>query len=70
MIFCIVVFDFTCNTQNSLLLNQHNGDDAPQENLEAFQHVGGTRYLTSLKTNPRQIFYPIILIRIIVYTPE
>jgi len=25
------VFDCTCNTQNSLLLNQHNGDDAPQE---------------------------------------
>ena len=22
------VFDCTCNTQNSLLLNQHNGDDA------------------------------------------
>ena len=26
----IAVFDCTCNTQNSLLLNQHNGDDAPQ----------------------------------------
>ena len=25
----IVVFDCTCNTQNSLLLNQHNGDDVP-----------------------------------------
>jgi len=25
------VFDCTCNTQNSLLLNQHNGDDAPQD---------------------------------------
>jgi len=24
----IVVFDCTCNAQNSLLLNQHNGDDA------------------------------------------
>ena len=24
------MFDCTCNTQNSLLLNQHNGDDAPQ----------------------------------------
>ena len=23
-----------CNTQNSLLLNQHNGDDAPQEDYE------------------------------------
>ena len=23
--------DCTCNTQNSLLLNQHNGDDAPQD---------------------------------------
>jgi len=27
------VFDCTCNTQNSLLLNQHNGDDAPQEHV-------------------------------------
>jgi len=27
----IVVFDCTCNTQNSLLLNQHNGNDAPQD---------------------------------------
>jgi len=27
----IVVFDCKCNTQNSLLLNQHNGDDAPQD---------------------------------------
>ena len=27
----MVVFDCTCNTQNSLLLNQYNGDDAPQE---------------------------------------
>ena len=27
----IVVFDCTCNTQNSLLLNQHNGDDAPHD---------------------------------------
>jgi len=25
------VFDCMCNTQNSLLLNQHNGDVAPQE---------------------------------------
>ena len=25
------MFDCTCNTQNSLLLNQHNGDDAPQD---------------------------------------
>ena len=24
------MFDCTCNAQNSLLLNQHNGDDAPQ----------------------------------------
>jgi len=24
------VFDCTCNTQNSLLSNQHNGDDAPK----------------------------------------
>ena len=27
------MFDCTCNTQNSLLLNQHNGDDAPQEQV-------------------------------------
>jgi len=27
----IVLFDCTCNTQNSLLLNHHNGDDAPQD---------------------------------------
>ena len=27
------MFDCTCNTQYSLLLNQHNGDDAPQEFL-------------------------------------
>ena len=26
----IAVFDCTCNTQNSLLLNQHNWDDATQ----------------------------------------
>ena len=25
------MFDCTCNTQNSLLLNQHNGDDAPED---------------------------------------
>ena len=25
------MFDCTCNTQNSLLLNQHNGEDAPQD---------------------------------------
>ena len=25
------MFDCTCNTQNSLLLNQHNGDDASQD---------------------------------------
>ena len=25
------MFDCTCNTQNSLLLNQHNGDDAPHD---------------------------------------
>ena len=28
------VFECTCNTQNPLLLNQHNGDDAPQEEFE------------------------------------
>ena len=27
------MFDCTCNTQNSLLLNQHNGDDAPHDYL-------------------------------------
>jgi len=27
----MVVFDCTCNTQNFLLLNQHDGDDAPQD---------------------------------------
>jgi hypothetical protein len=26
----IPMFDCMCHTQNSLLLNQHNGDDAPQ----------------------------------------
>ena len=25
------MFDCTCNTQSSLLLKQHNGDDAPQD---------------------------------------
>ena len=25
------MFDCTCNKQYSLLLNQHNGDDAPQD---------------------------------------
>ena len=25
------MFDCACNTQNSLLLNQHKGDDAPQD---------------------------------------
>ena len=28
------MFDCTCNTQNSLLLNQHNGDDTPQDSDE------------------------------------
>ena len=27
-----------CNTQNSLLLNQHNGDDAPQDASTFFEH--------------------------------
>jgi len=30
------VFDCTCNTQNSLLLNQHNGYDAPQDKIFVF----------------------------------
>ena len=30
------MFDCTCNTQNSLLLNQHNGDDAPQDYIYFF----------------------------------
>jgi hypothetical protein len=30
------VFDCRFNTQNSLLLNQHNGDDAPQEKIQKF----------------------------------
>jgi len=30
------VFDCTYNTQNSLLLNQHNGDDAPQDSNSSF----------------------------------
>ena len=29
------MFDCTCNTQNSLLLNQHNGDDAPQDQFSS-----------------------------------
>jgi len=34
------VFDCTCNTQNSLLLSQHNGDDAPQYTASIFRpHV-------------------------------
>ena len=32
----MVVFDCTCNTQYSLLLNQHNGDDAPQDDIRYF----------------------------------
>jgi len=32
----IVVLDCTCNTQNSLLLNQHNGDDALQDMCPGF----------------------------------
>ena len=28
-----------CNTQNSLLLNQHNGDDAPQAKNDARRTV-------------------------------
>ena len=31
----IAVFDCTCNTQNSLLLNQHNGDDASRKKPKA-----------------------------------
>ena len=31
------MFDCTCNTQNSFLLNQHNGDDAPQVSTENVQ---------------------------------
>ena len=34
------MFDCTCNTQNSLLLNQHSGDDAPQD---YFHEVGEIR---------------------------
>ena len=28
-----------CNTQNSLLLNQHNGDDAPQNYMYMFRPI-------------------------------
>ena len=34
------MFDCTCNTQNSLLLNQHYGDDAPQQE----KHWGHTTH--------------------------
>jgi len=33
------VFDCTCNTQNSLLSNQHNGDDAPQERVYKWRTI-------------------------------
>ena len=32
------MFDCACNTQNSLLLNQHNGDDVPQD-LEIHSYI-------------------------------
>ena len=35
------MFDCTCKTQNSLLLNQHNGDDAPQDyEINVFSIIG------------------------------
>ena len=42
----MVVFDCTCNTQNSMLLNQHNGDDAPQEHF--WTNVRSAQYSYSL----------------------
>jgi hypothetical protein len=33
------MFDCTCNAQNSLLLNQHNGDDAPQDHSNTLSHI-------------------------------
>jgi len=33
-----------CNTQNSLLLNQHNGDDAPQDYGQLISNIFGGHY--------------------------
>ena len=45
------MFDCTCNIQNSLLLNQHNGDDAPQDSYNIF-----TR--NEFKKKTREIYKP------------
>ena len=44
------MFDCTCNTQNSLLLNQHNGDDAPLDywNVVLFFVCCGAAYLDTV----------------------
>jgi len=39
------MFDCTCNTQNSLLLNQHNGDVAPQDAILLFQVPSNFRFV-------------------------
>jgi len=58
------VFDCTCNTKNSLLLKQHNGDDAPQNyvlcspgegskvKIIMFMFFVGAYFHTVLITNP------------------
>ena len=45
------MFDCTCNTENSLLLNQHNGDDAPQvfhrlEHLDSMEETHANRLMS------------------------
>ena len=39
------MFECTCNTQTSFLLNQHNGDDAPQEIVVYFKKEYNARLL-------------------------
>jgi len=43
------VFECTCNTQNTLLLNQHNGDDAPQDRGSSFKRTEVSNLYDSFK---------------------
>jgi len=41
------------NTQNSLLLNQHNGDDAPQDRLPPFDYPSNIPWAVQIVTSWR-----------------
>ena len=51
------MFDCTCNTQNSLFLNQHNGNDAPQDSSykdRTFWRNGPTDGTQNAETNGKR----------------